>query len=264
MTKYIRYQNQTTTGYGALDGETIYPLDQNFLRQDFKRTGESIPLESVRLLAPVVPPNILAIGMNYRMHSEEINIPTSDNPQIFLKATTSLTGPKRDIILPRMAPGEVDYEGELAVVIGKTAKNISADDALDYVFGYTCANDVSARDCQLRTDRQWARGKSFDTFCPVGPCVVRELDSTDLKIQTRLNGKTVQDSSTSELIFGVRELVSYCSRNMTLLPGTLILTGTPAGVGMKRTPPVFLQKGDVVEIEIEHIGILRNMVIDEA
>lgn len=131
------------------------------------------------------------------------------------------------------------------------------------MFGYTCANDVSARDCQFKLDAQWARGKSFDTFCPVGPCIVQNLDAAHCGIQTRLNGKIMQDSNTAELIFNVRELVSYCSRNMTLLPGTLILTGTPSGVGFKRNPPVFLKHGDVVEIEIDPLGILRNTVIDE-
>jgi 2-keto-4-pentenoate hydratase/2-oxohepta-3-ene-1,7-dioic acid hydratase in catechol pathway len=263
MTKYVRYQNQATIGYGELDGGPIYPLDRNFLEQGFKRTGEPVPAASVRLLAPVVPPNILAIGLNYREHSRETNMPPSENPQIFLKATTSLTGPECDIVLPRMAPGEVDYEAELAVVIGKTARNVSAEEAPEYVFGYTCANDVSARDCQLRTDRQWARGKSFDTFCPAGPWAVRIPDASDLRIQSRLNGKTMQDSNTSELISGVNELVSYCSRNMTLLPGTLILTGTPSGVGYMQTPPMFLKNGDIVEIEIEQIGVLRNTVTME-
>ena len=263
MVKYIRYQTQVTTGYGELDGERVYPLDRNFLLPGFKRAGDPIPLASVRLLAPVVPPNILAIGLNYAEHSKETNMPTSDRPQIFLKATTSLTGPDGDIMLPRMAPDEVDYEAELAVVIGKTAKNIGPEDALSYVFGYTCANDVSARDCQTRIDRQWARGKSFDTFCPSGPWVVRIPDASNLRIQSRLNGKVMQDSTTAELIFGVRELVSYCSRNMTLLPGTLLLTGTPSGVGFKRVPPVFLKAGDTIEIEIDQIGTLRNSVTAE-
>lgn len=264
MIKYVRYQRDGETAYGEWEGETVYPLDRNFLEQGFRRAGDPVPVQFVRLLAPVDAPNIIAIGLNYREHSKETNIPTSDSPQIFLKATTSLTGPDGEIVLPGIAPAEVDYEAELAVVIGKTAKNVSAEDAPSYVFGFTCANDVSARDCQFKIDKQWARGKSFDTFCPVGPCVVRNLDTADLHIQTRINGKTMQDSNTSELICGVNELVSYCSRNMTLLPGTLILTGTPSGVGFKRVPPVFLKHGDTVEIEIERIGVLRNTVADEA
>ncbi len=264
MIQYVRYQQDGAIAYGELDGETVYPLDRNFLEPGFRRAGEPVPAQSVRLLAPVVPPNILAIGLNYREHSRETNIPTSDNPQIFLKATTSLTGPECDIALPRTAPAEVDYEAELAVVIGKAAKNVSAEEAPEYVFGYTCANDVSARDCQFKIDKQWARGKSFDTFCPAGPWVVRLPDTSALRIQCRLNGRTMQDSNTSELICGVNELVSYCSRNMTLLPGTLILTGTPSGVGFKRVPPVFLRKGDRIEVEIEQIGVLRNTVVDEA
>ena len=260
MKKYVRYQNADAIGYGELLGDMVHPLDRDFLQQDCVQIGDPIPLHSVRLLVPVAPPNILAIGLNYWEHSEETRIPTSPNPLIFLKATTSLTGPYSDILLSHIAPDEVDYEGELAVVIGKTAKNVSEEDALDYIFGYTCANDVSARDCQLKIDKQWARGKSFDTFCPVGPYIVRDTDVENLKIQTRLNGNVVQDSSTSELIFDVKKLVSYCSRNMTLLPGTLILTGTPSGVGFTRTPPLYLKAGDVVEIEIEHAGVLRNTV----
>lgn len=264
MKKYIRYQGKENVCYGELDGDVVYPLDRNFLSPACQKTGDSIPLKSVQLLAPVDPPNILAIGLNYQKHSEETRIPTSENPVIFLKATTSLAGPDDDIVLPLMAPDEVDYEGELAVVIGKTAKNVGIEEALEYVFGYTCANDVSARDCQFKIDKQWARGKSFDTFCPIGPCVVQDVDAADLRIQTRLNGRIMQDSSTSALIFNVGKLVSYCSQNMTLLPGTLILTGTPSGVGFKRIPPVFLKKGDVVEIEIEHLGSLRNTVVEDS
>ena len=182
---------------------------------------------------------------------------------IFIKATTSLAGPTDDIILPAIAPSEVDYEGELAIVIGRKAKNVPEDDAMDYVFGYTIANDISARDCQMKIDGQWARGKSFDTFCPMGPVVVQGVNGDDLAIQTRLNGKVMQQSRTSRLIFDIRKLVSFCSHNMTLLPGTVILTGTPEGVGFSRVPPVYLAPGDVVEIEIEGIGTLANRVVSE-
>jgi len=162
-----------------------------------------------------------------------------------------------------MAPDEVDYECELAIVMGKAAHNVVEDEALDYVLGYTCSNDVSARDCQLRLDMQWARGKSFDTFAPLGPCIQTEMDPDHARVCTRLNGQVMQDSNTSDLIFSCRKLVSYLSHCMTLLPGTVIMTGTPAGVGFTRKPPVFLRPGDVVEIEIEGIGVLRNRVIAE-
>jgi len=170
-------------------------------------------------------------------------------------------GPEEKIILPQMAPDEVDYEAELTIVIGKEAKNIEIEEAEDYIFGYTCSNDVSARDCQLRLDQQWSRGKSFDTFCPLGPWIETELAEPDhCRIVSRLNGEIMQDSNTSDLIFNTKELLSYCSKNFTLYPGTVIMTGTPEGVGFTRKPPVFLKHGDIIEIEIEGIGKLINEV----
>ncbi len=264
MKKFVRYQTGDTVCYGELAGEEIFPLDRNFLDPGCQRAGSAVALSAVRLLAPVAPPNIIAIGVNYRGHSKETNIPAPPAPLIFLKATTAVTAPQTQILLPLSAPDEVDYEAELAVVIGKTAKQVAEDDALEYVFGYTCANDVSARDCQIKIDKQWARAKSFDTFCPLGPAVVQGISPDNLKIQSRVNGQTMQSSTTADLIFGVRKLVSYCSQNMTLLPGTLILTGTPSGVGYARNPQVFLREGDTVEIEIEGIGVLKNTVAAEA
>jgi 2-keto-4-pentenoate hydratase/2-oxohepta-3-ene-1,7-dioic acid hydratase in catechol pathway len=163
-----------------------------------------------------------------------------------------------------MAPDEVDYEAELVIVIGKQARHVSEEEALEYVLGYTCGNDVSARDCQLRLDAQWARAKSFDTFAPLGPWIETELDVGDCRVQCRLNGATMQDGNTEDLIFGPRYLISYLSRCLTLLPGTAIMTGTPAGVGFARKPSVFLAPGDIVEVEIEGIGTLRNPVVKEA
>ena len=223
-------------------------------------TGESWALEDVRLLPPVQPPNILCVGLNYRSHAAESGHKEPDHPVLFLKATTSLCGPEDDIVLPSAAPDEVDYEAELAVVIGRTARDVSEADALQYVLGYTCANDVSARDCQLRLDTQWTRGKSFDTFCPLGPLIETELDPSSLSICARLNGAVMQSGCTADMIFSVPRLVSYCSHQMTLLPGTVLLTGTPDGVGFARRPPVFLRPGDVVEVEIEGIGTLKNRV----
>jgi 2-keto-4-pentenoate hydratase/2-oxohepta-3-ene-1,7-dioic acid hydratase in catechol pathway len=228
---------------------------------DLARTGERVALESVRLLSPVDPPNVLAIGLNYRRHATESGMKLPERPLLFIKATTSVVGPADAIVLPTLASEEVDYEAELCLVIGRTARNVAEAEALDYVLGYTCGNDVSARDCQLRLDGQWARGKSFDTFCPLGPWIETEVaDPDNLRIQSRLNGAVMQDSNTSDLIFGCRELISFLSHNMTLLPGTVIMTGTPEGVGFVRQPPVYLRDGDVVEVEVEGLGVLRNAV----
>ncbi len=223
--------------------------------------GQAVfPLEKVRLLAPVDPPNVICIGLNYRRHAEESSLKLPERPVIFLKPTTAVIGPDAPIRLPEMAPGEVDYEAELVIVIGRTARNVPEERALDYVLGYTCGNDVSARDCQLRLDVQWARGKSFDTFCPLGPWIETAMDPDAAPIASRVNGRTMQSSSTSDMIFSCRQLVSYISRCMTLLPGTVILTGTPEGVGFARKPPVFLRPGDVVEVEVGPVGVLRNPV----
>ena len=224
-----------------------------------KKTGQ--------FLVPVVPPLIYALGLNYRKHSEETGIECPERPVVFLKAVTSLSGPGDPIVLPAAGPSEVDFEGELAVVIGRRGKNIPLAEAMDYIFGYSCANDVSARDWQNRLQKkQWARGKSFDTFCPLGPWIVTRDEIPDpgrLRLQTRVNGRIMQDSSTSNLIFSVPEIVSDLSRSITLLPGTVILTGTPEGVGFTRQPPVFLKPGDTVRVTIEGIGELTNPVVSE-
>lgn len=216
----------------------------------------------VRLLAPIEPPNIFAIGLNYRRHADEQGAKLPESPLIFIKATTSLADPGAPIELPAPASAEVDYEAELAIVIGRTARRVSEADAFEYVLGYTCGNDVSARDCQKRIDKQWARGKSFDTFCPLGPWIIPAdaLDPDRCAIRSRLNGRVMQDSNTSDMIFSCRTLISYLSHQFTLLPGTLILTGTPEGVGMARTPPVYLREGDRIEVEIEGIGTLASPV----
>lgn len=215
-----------------------------------------------RLLAPILPPNIFAIGRNYKAHAEETGSSVPEAPMIFMKATTALNDPGGRIVIPPSAPSEIDYEAELAVVIGRPARNVDAGAALDYVLGFTCANDVSARDCQ-RNDKQWARAKGFDTFCPLGPWIVTRdsLDPDNCRVISRLNGQTMQDSNTSKMIHSVRALVSYLSHQFTLLPGTLILTGTPEGVGMARKPPVFLKPGDTIEVEVGGIGVLRNTVV---
>lgn len=258
--KIARVLHNNEVFYGKVEDDQIYPLIGSLFTNErsFQTTG--YPLAEVKLLAPVQPPNIYAIGLNYRRHAQETGALLPDRPLIFLKATTSLLAPNEEIVLPEMAPNEVDYEVELAVIIGKEARKVREDDALDYVLGYTIGNDVSARDCQKRLDRQWTRGKSFDTFCPLGPWIETELDPADVEVKTRLNGQVMQHSSTADLIFPVRYLISYLSHNFTLLPGTVILTGTPEGVGAARKVPVYLRSGDSIEMEIQGIGTLKNQV----
>lgn len=206
------------------------------------------------------PGKIVCVGLNYRDHANESGMEVPKWPLVFAKWPSSLIGPNQPIVLPAQAK-EVDYEAELGVVIGRRTSCVAAADALDHVAGYICANEVSARDIQF-ADGQWTRGKSFDTFGPVGPItpVERVPDPQALRIRCMLNGEVVQDSSTTEMIFTVAELIAFVSDGVTLDPGDLILTGTPAGVGFGRTPPVYLADGDVVTIEIEHVGSLTNPV----
>ena len=223
-----------------------------------------------RLLAPIEPRAILCIGLNYRDHAAETGAKLPNRPVLFMKNPAALTHPGSPIAIPSesVERPEVDYEAELAVVIGTAARGVSVDDALGHVLGYTVGNDVSARRMQKRGGGgQWVRGKSYDTFCPLGPVLVTadELpDPQSLAIETRLNGEVMQSSSTSEMIFGVAELIADLSREMTLLPGTVLMTGTPHGVGFVRDPRVFLMPGDEVAITIERIGTLRNPVVEAA
>ena len=247
----------------CLRDEGTFELIEGSLFGNWHTTGVMVPAAKAQLLAPVEPPNIIAIGLNYRAHAQESQMALPERPIIFIKATSALCNPDQPIMIPKVAPAEVDYECELAIVIGKRARNVSREAALDYALGYTCANDVSARDCQARLDKQWARAKSFDTFAPLGPWIETEMDPDQARLCTRLNGKTMQDSNTNDLIFSCRELISFISHSLTLLPGTVIMTGTPSGVGFARKPPVFLRPGDVVEIEVEGIGVLRNPVVAE-
>jgi 2-keto-4-pentenoate hydratase/2-oxohepta-3-ene-1,7-dioic acid hydratase in catechol pathway len=220
-------------------------------------------------LAPIVPSQILGIGLNYRQHAIESRMLPAERPVLFVKGLNTLLDPDQPILLPRhLRSEEVDYECELAVVIGKAAKNVSRANALDYVLGYTCANDVSARDFQLRLGGgQWCRGKFFDTFTPLGPCVVTTDEIRDpkgLRIRTLLNGECVQDSNTADMIFDVPAIIEYLSGSTTLLPGTVILTGTPQGVGMAAKPgPRWLRPGDRVAVVIDRIGMLENSVSSE-
>jgi len=220
-------------------------------------------LDDCTLLSPVRNPSkVLAIGLNYADHARESGLEPPKAPVTFVKTNNSIAGPGEPIRWRGTDSAEVDYEAELAVVIGTRATNVSVDDALGHVLGYTCCNDVSARDAQF-ADGQWIRGKSFDTFCPLGPWIVTADEIPDpqaLDIRCRVNGETLQDSTTAEMIFGVAEIISYLSQYLTLEPGDVIATGTPVGVGFARDPQVFLGDGDVVEIEVEGIGVLTNPV----
>ncbi len=226
------------------------------------------PADMKKLLPPVAPTAIMCIGLNYQKHAEESNANVPEFPILFMKATNAACAHGDTILLPRaLQSDEVDYECELAVVIGTAGKNIPRKQALKHVLGYTCANDVSARDWQLRRGGgQWCRGKTFDTFCPLGPCLVTadEIDNPNsLSIKTVLNDQTVQDWDTGDMIFDVPALIEFLSASTTLLPGTVILTGTPHGVGIARKPPLWLKPGDRVTIEIEKIGRLTNLVEEE-
>ncbi len=232
------------------------------LRAHLATRGAILPRASVRLSAPVPRPRkVICIGLNYRDHAAEAGLPIPERPLLFSKFSTSVIGPEEAIEIPPSST-QVDYEAELGVVIGRRARRVSRERAFDHVLGYTNVNDVSARDFQF-ADGQWQRGKSPDTFCPMGEAIVTpdELgDPHDLAIRLRVNGKTLQDSRTNQLVFGVDVLISFLSQTITLEPGDLIATGTPPGVGFARKPPIFLQPGDVVEVEIEGLGILRNGV----
>ncbi len=222
-----------------------------------------------KILAPLVPAAILCIGLNYRQHAEEFGSALPEHPVLFMKNPAALNHPDDPIVLPKscLSPPQVDYEVELAVVIGKAAKNVAVENALDHVFGYTIGNDVSARRWQKHSGGgQWIRGKSFDGFCPLGPALVTADQISDpqcLGLQSKLNGQVMQKANTSDMIFSVAELIHYLSDGTTLLPGTVIMTGTPSGVGFARQPPVFLKKGDSLEMSIDGIGDLENFIEEE-
>jgi 2-keto-4-pentenoate hydratase/2-oxohepta-3-ene-1,7-dioic acid hydratase in catechol pathway len=266
--KIIRYQDGTGQIHFAAqqaDGEARQIAGDIFGRFDVTDR----PADVRKTLAPIGPTGILCIGLNYRRHAAEGGAPIPKWPVLFMKTVSSVQNPGDPILLPRqLRSNQVDYECELAVVIGRRAKNVSRDRALDYVLGYTCANDVSARDWQKEMGgSQWCRGKTFDTFCPLGPCLVTADELTypnTLSIRTLLNGEVMQDWNTDDMIFDVPALIEFLSGSTTLLPGTVILTGTPHGVGMARKPPVWLKSGDTITVEIEKIGSLTNPVLDEA
>ena len=251
--RVVRFSHDETIRFGIVDGTEIVVLAGDPLFAGFDTTGERVPLADIALLAPVIPRSkIVAVGRNYREHAAEFGNDAPAEPLLFLKPNTSVIGPGDAIVRPPQSQ-RTDFEGELAAVIGRVAKNVSASDALDYVFGYTIANDVTARDLQ-RSDGQWSRAKGFDTFCPLGPALETEFDlDAGAELVSRRNGEEQQRAPISDMVHSVADIIAYASAAFTLLPGDVILTGTPAGVGP-------FEAGDVLEVEITGLGILRNTV----
>ncbi len=253
---------------GILSGVKVLPLKGSLLANLVhpQAGNESIPLADVRLLPPIPDPQkIICVGQNYRDHCAEQNVPVPDRPIIFTKFVTSLAGPRENIVLPRIS-SQIDFEVELAFVIGKAGKHISKERALEHVAGYMVFNDITARDIQ-RGDKQWVRGKSCDTFAPCGPALVTRDEIPDpqsLALELRVNGVVMQSSNTNQMIFGIAELVAFLSQTITLVPGDIISTGTPPGVGHFRMPPVYLKPGDKVVATIEKLGSLENTCIVES
>lgn len=277
--KIARVRHEGRVLAARVDGDRVYPVvpeEDRFMadavrdliadgtaRETLGAEVPGVPLADVELLSPLAAPQkIVCIGLNYADHIRETGLRTPKVPLAFVKTAHCLTGPTAPVRVPRGTTEQLDWEAELAVVIGRTARNVTAEEAASHVFGYTVANDVSARDAQF-SDVQWFRGKNFDDFCPLGPFLVTAdeiADPQDLAISARVNGVTVQDSSTKEMIFGVAETIAYLSRYMTLYPGDVIATGTPHGVGMGREPKLWLRDGDLVEVEVAGVGLLSNRV----
>ncbi len=251
--KFGRFIFSDKIFWGMIDNDEVAVLKLNPFK-GLMESGEIFSLNEVKTLAPVIPGKIVGVGLNYREHAKEMGKPLPEEPLIFLKPSTAVIGPGENIFLPSISK-RVDYEGELAVVIKKACKNVSAEEAGECIFGYTCFNDVTARDLQKK-DIQYTRAKSFDTFAPIGPFIETDISPDELEIKTYLNGELKQHSPTSDMIFTVYKLVSFVSSVMTLLPGDVITTGTPPGVGP-------LSQGDKISIEIEAIGTLTNFVVSE-
>ena len=252
--RIVRFSADNKIKYGLLTGEAIQALAGEPYRS-LKGTDNRYRLSEVKLLSPCAPSKIVALGINYMPHAAEVQTPLPETPLIFLKPSTAVIGPEDNIVYPPSS-NRVDYEGELGVVIKKTARRVPVENAFDYVLGYTCFNDVTARDLQ-RKDGQWTRGKGFDTFAAIGPWSETELDPGNVVLETYLNGEVKQHTNTSDLIYPVPELISFASNVMTLLPGDVIATGTPGGIGP-------MNPGDTVEIKIESIGTLRNYVVKDS
>jgi len=249
--RFVRFQiGKEEPKYGWIDGDRVGPLTASAV-DEYRRLDAVLNLDQVRLLAPILPTKIICVGRNYADHARELGAEVPEYPILFMKPPSAVIGPDENIILPPQSQ-QVDHEAELAVVIGKRGRWISEEQANRHIFGYTIANDVTARDLQER-DRQWTRAKGFDTFCPLGPWIETEIDVTDVVISCRVNGDLRQMASSREMIFPVSHLISYISSVMTLEPGDIILTGTPAGVGS-------LKSEDIVEISIDGLGTLKNLV----
>lgn len=250
--KIVRFKAGDDIAYGLAEAEGV-TLYQGSPFVAWEATETLIPWASVQLLAPVLPSKVVAVGRNYTEHAEEFGGEVPDEPVIFLKPATAVVGPNVNVVKPT-ASDEIHHEAELAVVIGRIARKVKAEDASQYVFGYTASNDVTARDLQ-RKDGQWTRGKGFDTFCPLGPAIETELDPLErLAVICRVNGEVRQAGFTVDMVFGVAELIEFISNVMTLLPGDVILTGTPAGVGK-------VEVGDLMEVEVDGIGVLANRLV---
>jgi 2-keto-4-pentenoate hydratase/2-oxohepta-3-ene-1,7-dioic acid hydratase in catechol pathway len=248
--KIVRFTTGFTTEYGVLYEDAIISIEDSPF-EAIKETHRHYRISDVRLLPPCVPSKVVALGVNYRSHAQEMNDSPPDEPLIFIKPASSVIGPEDKIIYPASSK-RVDYEGEIGVVIKSLARQVSKEEAGQHILGYTCVNDVTARDLQAK-DKQWTRAKGFDTFCPIGPCIDTDLSPFSLKLETYLNGELKQEAYASQLIFPVGELVSFISHIMTLMPGDVIATGTPEGIGP-------MQPGDTIEVKIEGIGTLRNYV----
>ncbi|MBI5327519.1 MAG: fumarylacetoacetate hydrolase family protein [Deltaproteobacteria bacterium] len=249
--KLARFLKNGLIKYGVVEGENIVEIEGSIFG-DFKKTSVKRKLDEVKPLAPCEPSKIVAIGLNYKAHAAEFSKPLPEEPMLFLKPSTAVIGTGDDIVYPSHMSRRVDYEGELAIVIGKKAHMIKKEDAKEYILGYTCINDVTARDLQGK-DIQYTRAKGFDTFAPIGPCIETDLNQEDVRIETYLNGEKRQDTSTCDMIFDVYHLLSFISCVMTLNSGDVIATGTPSGVGK-------MKHGDRIEIRIQGIGSLVNTV----
>ncbi|TAJ49375.1 MAG: DUF2437 domain-containing protein [Herbiconiux sp.] len=248
--KIARFSHKGAINFGILDEDALVVLNGDPMFAGYDTTGERVPLADATLLAPVIPRSkVVAVGKNYRAHAEEMGGEAPSEPLLFLKPNTSVIGPGDSIVRPPQS-NRVDFEGELAIVIGSVAKNVKAEDAAQVIFGYTIANDVTARDLQA-SDGQWARAKGFDTFCPLGPVIETEFDLAGSTVETRLNGVLKQSAPLTDMIHSVADIVAYASAVFTLLPGDVILTGTPAGIEP-------MESGDTVEVEISGIGVLSN------
>ena len=250
--RLVRFEAQGTVSYGIYIGDIVHPIAGDPFGE-LVTTGEPVPTADIRLVAPVAPSKVVAVGLNYRDHAAELGLGIPDEPILFIKASNTVVGPGASVVYPRQSE-RVDYEGELAVVMGEETRSVPAEKALSKVLGYTASLDMTARDLQAK-DGQWTRAKNFDTFCPLGPWVVTDISPDDLAIELRLNGELRQSSRTSQMIFTVSELISFTSSVMTLYPGDVIMTGTPSGVGE-------VKPGDSLDAYIEGIGTLSTRIVE--